>query len=327
MTKKTHFSGTRILVTGGTGLIGSHLIEELLKINAKIVVPFRHARKKSYLFTRNLDKKVRLEKVDITNKQKLSQLVSNYRIDYIFHLAAQTTVVNAFINPYYTLKNNILGTTHILEAAKEYKHVRGVIVASSDKAYGKTKKAYTEESPLKGDHPYDVSKASGDLISQMYFKTYNLPVVITRFGNVYGEGDLNFDRIIPGICKAIITNKALKIRSDGTYVRDYLYARDVARGYITLLQNIDNICGEAFNFSSQETLSVLEVIKKVEKILGRTIPYTIQNDARNEIPFQHLDDRKIRRLGWKNNYTITSVFKKVLKWYCDIHVQKYKTNF
>ena len=309
MTIKTHFSSARILVTGGTGLIGSHLVEELLKHDVKIVVPFRHTRKKSYLFTQHLDRKITLEKVDITNKKKLSQLVSSYKVDYIFHLAAQTTVVNAFLNPYHTLKNNILGTVHILEAAKQHKHVRGVIVASSDKAYGKTKKAYTEESPLKGDHPYDVSKSSADLITQMYFKTYNLPVVVTRFGNVYGEGDLNFDRIIPGICRAIITNKALDIRSDGTYV---------ARGYVTLLHNIDQIHGEAFNFSSKETFSVLELIEKVEYILGINVSHAIQNSAHNEIPFQHLDDKKIRKLGWKNNNDLNSAIKKILQWYSAI---------
>jgi len=180
---------------------------------------------------------------------------------------------------------------------------------------GKTKKAYKENSPLRGDHPYDVSKSCMDLICQSYFMTYNLPIAITRFGNVYGEGDLHFDRIIPGICRAIVKNEALDIRSDGTYIRDYLYVGDVVDGYLLLLKNMNKIKGEAFNFSSRDTLSVVDVVKKAEKILKAKIPYKILNIAQNEIPYQHLEDSKIKSIGWNPKHSLNQTFLQTLKWY------------
>ncbi|MCL4415603.1 MAG: NAD-dependent epimerase/dehydratase family protein [Actinobacteria bacterium] len=177
------------------------------------------------------------------------------------------------------------------------------------------RRAYTEESPLRGDHPYDVSKSSMDLICQTYYKTYGTPVVITRFGNVYGEGDLNYSRIIPGICEAILKKKILNLRSDGNYIRDYLYVKDVVDGYIFLLKNIEKVKGEAFNFSSKDSLSVLDLIKKTEKILNIKIKYKILNNAKNEIPYQHLNDKKIRNLGWENNHSLENALIDVLEWY------------
>jgi CDP-glucose 4,6-dehydratase len=211
-----------------------------------------------------------------------------------------------------------MGTVNVLEAARINGRVKGIIVASSDKAYGKTDKAYTEESPLRADHPYDVSKASADLISQAYFATYGLPVVVTRFGNVYGEGDLHFGRIIPDICESIIKKKVLRIRSDGTYVRDYIYVKDVVNGYLFLLKNINRIKGEAFNFSSSDTLSVLDLVKKAEKILKVKISYKSLNNAKNEIPYQHLDDSKIKNLGWKSAHLLKKTLPNILQWYKEI---------
>ena len=208
-----------------------------------------------------------------------------------------------------------MGTVNILEAVRRNKKIKGIIAASSDKAYGKSQKAYTEESPLRGDHPYDVSKSSMDLICQSYFATYNLPIAITRFGNVYGEGDLHFDRIIPGICKTVIKNEVLDIRSDGTYIRVYLYVKDVVNGCITLLESIDTIHGEAFNFSSKDNLSVVDVIKKAEQILGVKIPYKILDIAKNEIPYQHLNDAKIRSLGWRSKYSLSKTLLSIMEWY------------
>jgi CDP-glucose 4,6-dehydratase len=213
-----------------------------------------------------------------------------------------------------------MGTVSILEAARATESVKGVIVASSDKAYGKTKKAYTEESPLQGDHPYDVSKSATDLIAQTYYKTYGLPVVVTRFGNVYGEGDLHMDRIVPGICEAIIKNKPLLIRSNGKYVRDYVYVKDVADGYLFLLKHIDKVKGEAFNFSSDDYFSVLDLVKKAEEVMEKKIDYKILNNAKNEIPYQHLKDKKIRRLGWKPNFSFETTIKYILDSYRKILV-------
>lgn len=305
----------RILVTGSTGFIGGHLVKALLRLHARVIVPFIEVDKRSIFALENLSSKVIAEKININHRKKITNLISENSVDYIIHLAAQTLVTQAYEDPYETLETNIMGTINILEAVRTIPSVKGVIVASSDKAYGKTKKPYTEESPLAGDHPYDVSKSSADLISQAYYKTYGVPVVVTRFGNVYGEGDLHFDRIIPGVCKAVIKNEILEIRSDGSYVRDYIYVKDVVNGYLTLLKTIDKIHGEAFNFSSSDTLSVLDVIKKAEKSLGKKINYKILNNTKNEIPYQHLEDTKVRKIGWKNNYSLDSSLPKVVEWY------------
>ena len=310
--------GKKILVTGGAGFIGGHLVEKLINLKANVFVIDIKIDPKSYFTQNKLEKKCKFSFVDIRNEKAIENFFSKNKIDYIFHLAAEPIVQEAFDNPYSTLDTNIMGTVNILEQARKNKTIKGIIIASSDKAYGKTEKAYTEESPLKGDHPYDVSKSAADLISQAYYKTYNLPIVVTRFGNVYGEGDLHLNRIVPGICEAVIKNKTLMIRSDGTYVRDYLYVKDVVDGYIFLMHNFKKLVGEAFNFSSKDNLSVLDLIKKSKKILGVKVPYEILNTAKNEIPYQHLNDLKIRKIGWKNNYNLENSLENSLNWYKEI---------
>lgn len=311
-------SGKSVFVTGGTGFIGSNLVASLIKANVTVIVPYVEIDKRSLFSRENLSSKVTLLPLDITDTKKIITIFKKLHIDYIIHLAAQTLVTQAYKDPYETLETNIMGTINILEAARTISSVQGVIVASSDKAYGKTDKQYSENFPLKGDHPYDVSKSSADLISQAYFKTYNTPVVITRFGNVYGQGDLHFDRIIPGICQAIIQKKTFEIRSDGTYIRDYLFVQDVVDGYLFLLSNMKKVNGQAFNFSSKDTLSVLELMEKTENILGIKIPYKILNVTKNEIHYQHLDDTKIRTLGWSTKHTLEDSLKNVLSWYKEI---------
>ena len=305
----------KILVTGGAGFIGSHLTLELINKDAKVFVIDKVVNKKSFFSANKLIQKAFFRLIDIRHKNSVYKFFEQFRFDYVFHLAAEAVVQESYKDPCKTFETNIMGTVHILEAARKSKSIKGIIVASSDKAYGKTKKAYTENSPLRGDHPYDVSKSSMDLICQSYFKTYNLPIVVTRFGNVYGEGDLHFDRIVPGICEAVNKKKILEIRSDGTYVRDYLYVKDVVNGYIFLLKNIDRVIGQAYNFSSQDTLSVLHLIKKAESILDQKVFYKILNTAKNEIPYQHLDDSKINKLGWKPKYNLDSTIKTILSWY------------
>lgn len=304
-----------VLVTGGAGFIGGHLVELLIKKGYPVVVMDIQKKCASYFFINHLDTKVDYRIVDIRNKAKTKKLFHSIRPKYVIHLAAQPIVQEAYDHPYEAFETNIMGTVNILEACREIDCVERIIVASSDKAYGKTKSTYSENSPLQGDHPYDVSKSCEDLIAQTYYKTYGLPIVITRFGNVYGEGDLHIDRIVPGICEAIVKHKALDIRSDGTYVRDYLYVKDVADGYMHLLETKRQVVGEAYNFSSKDNLSVVELVKQAEKAMGVDIKYRILNTAKNEIPYQHLNDSKIKKIGWKNKYTLKKVLPNVLDWY------------
>lgn len=306
---------SKIIVTGGAGFIGSHLVENLLSLGAEVVVLDIHIDPRSYFIVNKVYKNTNFKILNICDRQPLTEFILGEKPDYIVHLAAQTLVTKAYENPYETFNTNVMGTVNVLEAARRLESLQGVIVASTDKAYGKTQKTYSEDHPLNGDHPYDASKSSTDLIAKTYFKTYQLPTVITRFGNVYGEGDIHMDRIIPGICESIIKNKKLEVRSDGKYIRDYLYVNDVVEGYLLLLKNISKIQGEAFNFSSNDKLSVLELISRAEHVLGKKISYEILNIAKNEIPYQHLNDQKVRKLGWKNNYSFDKVFVDILNWY------------
>lgn len=308
----------KVLVTGGAGFIGSHLVGRLIDLGAVPLVIDINIEPRSYFIVNKIYKNTKLDILDIRDRHAVRDFLQKEKPDYIIHLAAQTLVTTAYENPYETFNTNIMGTVNILEEARYLAGIQGIVVASTDKAYGKTQRTYSEDHPLNGDHPYDVSKSSTDLIARTYFKTYQLPVVVTRFGNVYGEGDVHMDRIIPGICEAIIRNKILEIRSDGKYIRDYLYVDDVADGYLFLLKNIGKLQGEAFNFSSNDKLSVLELLKKSENLLGSKIPYEILNNAKNEIPYQHLNDQKVRKLGWKNNYTFDKVFVNVLNWYRNV---------
>lgn len=313
-------TNSNILVTGGTGFVGSHLVEELVKQNANVVTTFITTNPRSYFFAQKLDRKVKMAYVDVCDYEAVFDLITKCHIEYIFHLAAQPLVETAFYNPKKTLYTNIIGTINLLESTRIYPHVKGLIIASSDKAYGKMDKThrgikYKETDSLRGDHPYEVSKSSADLIAYSYFQTYNLPVVVTRFGNIYGEGDLNFSRIIPGIMKSIIKGETLELRSNGKYIRDYLYVKDVIDGYILLASNVQKLKGEAFNFGSRETLSVLQVIKIVETTLNRKINYKILNSSINEIAYQSLDYFKIKKLGWEPRYTIKNNIKQIFRWY------------
>jgi len=308
-------AGKNILVTGGTGFIGSHLVEKLLNIGTNVFVSHQDTNPHSYFFKKNLNSKSVLIQLDVKDFKRTLDVISKYEIVYVFHLAAQSIVSTAYINPLETFESNIMGTVSILESCRLYGKVKGIVVSSSDKAYGKIPRA-RETDPLVGNHPYESSKSAADLIAQTYFVTYKLPVVVTRFGNTYGEGDLNFSRLIPGIMEAVVKNKMLKIRSDGKYVRDYVYVGDITSALITILKSINKTKGEAFNVSSLENLSVVDLVKKVGEILNVRIRYKILNEAVNEIPTQSINFIKIvKHLGWKPQNNLTSTIPVIFKWY------------
>jgi len=310
-----------ILVTGGAGFIGSYLVDRLIEEENKVAVidNLSSGRKE------NVNKYAKFYKMDVRDS-KISDVFKKEKIEIVFHLAAQPIVGTAYGNPFETIETNVMGTVNLLEACRLYGKLKSIVAVSSDKAYGKSKNLpYTEENPLKGNHPYDASKAAADLIAQAYAKTYNLPVAITRFSNVFGPGDINFNRIVPGIFESIIKNKVLSVRSDGKMIREYTYIEDIVNGCIKLAQNIDKIKGEAFNFGSKNIFSVTEVIKKIEEILNVKVNYKILNIAKNEIPEQYLDWTKAKKiLGWKPKTSFKQGIKESFNWYKNFYFKKSK---
>lgn len=308
-----------VFVTGAPGLLGSHIIEELLNKKANVIALVRDVVSKSNFFLQNLDKKVTLVSGCLTDYLTIERALNEYEVDTVFHLGAQAIVPTANRSPLSTFESNIKGTWNVMEAARNSKLISRVVVASSDKAYGtQPKLPYTEEAPLQGEHPYDVSKSCADLISQSYHKTYGLPVSITRCGNLYGKGDLNWNRLIPGTIRCIFNNKSPVIRSDGTFVRDYFYLKDAAKAYMLLAERMDNkaIHGHAFNFSPMQRMSVLEMVNKLLHVFNSNLEPVILNQAKGEIKHQYLSSEKARNvLGWKPQYSLEEGLKETIDWY------------
>ncbi|MBU2540192.1 GDP-mannose 4,6-dehydratase [Patescibacteria group bacterium] len=299
-----------ILVTGGAGFIGSNLVNELMQKSHNVIVVdnLSSGRKES------ISPKAKFYEIDVRDR-KISEIFKKENPEIVFHLAAQPLVEEAYKNPFDAIETNIMGTVNILEMCRQQKNIELIVVVSSDKAYGKAEKLpYKETYPLMGDHPYNASKASADLIAQTYFSTYGLPIVITRFSNVFGPGDFNLSRIIPGILEAVIKNKKFLIRSDGKMIREYTYIKDIVDGCIRLADN-RKVFGEAFNFGSKNIFSVIDLVKKAEIILGKKIDYKILNIAKNEIPEQYLDWTKAKeRLGWEPKTSFENGIKETFDW-------------
>ncbi len=321
----SHFwQGRPVLVTGCTGFIGSRLTQELIRREAKVVGLIRDMIPNSPLFikdsTNNLFNKLTLAFGKVEDLTTLKRIINEYSIDTIFHLAAQSLTNIANRDPIATFEANIRGTWNLLEASREIGGVTRIIIASSDKAYGDQEiLPYYETTPLKGEHPYDVSKSCVDLISRAYFVSYNLPVCITRCGNLFGGGDLNLGRIIPKTIISVLNDKPIVIRSDGSYTRDYFYVVDGVQAYLHLAEQMDrsDILGEAFNFGTGVQLSVLEVVDQILNSMDRNDLEIIKlNQAQNEIKHQCLSIEKARTmLNWTPHYTFAESLKETIQWY------------
>jgi CDP-glucose 4,6-dehydratase len=307
-------------VTGATGLVGGWLVQELLGLGTNVVCLIRDSVPQSEFMRQNLGDQVKVVRGDVRDQALLERILGEYEITTVFHLAAQTIVPIANRNPISTLESNIQGAWTLLEACRRSPLVQQIIMASSDKAYGAQELLpYTEETPLQGRHPYDVSKSCSDLISQSYAHTYGLPVAITRCGNIYGGGDLNWNRIVPGTIRSIIREQPPVIRSDGTFIRDYFYVEDGVAAYVTLAEALAEnpaLSGEAFNFSNELQITVLELVEHILDVMGSDLQPDIRYEASSEIKHQYLSAEKARViLGWEPLFRLEEGLAKTVKWY------------
>ena len=309
-----------MFVTGATGLLGSWMVQELLERGANVICLVRDWVPGSRLIHEKIVDRVTVVRADLVSYEDLLRSLNEYEVNTVLHLAAQAIVGTAARSALSTFESNIRGTWNLLEACRNVKTVERVVVASSDKAYGSHEVLpYKEDAPLIGRFPYDVSKSCTDLISFSYFHTYRLPIAVTRCGNLYGGGDLNWNRIVPGTIRSVLRNQAPVIRSDGTFVRDYFYVRDAVSAYLGLAERVheDGVIGEAFNFGTETPFSVTHVVDHILKVMGRTdlVP-RIMNQASAEIPKQFLDcDKAARVLGWRSSYPFESGLADTIPWY------------
>jgi len=319
----SYWEGKKVFITGATGIVGSWLVRRLIKLNASVIVLVRDADPQSELIRSGDIRKATIVNGKLEDLFTLERAINENEVDTVFHLGAQPIVGVAYRYPLQTFEANIRGTYNLLEACRLHADlVKRVVIASSDKAYGDQRELpYTEDMPLQGHYPYDVSKSCTDLISQSYFHTYKLPVAVARCGNIFGGGDLNWSRIVPGTIRSLIRGEAPIIRSNGLFVRDYIYVKDVVQSYLTLAKNMisPDVLGQAFNFSLGEPKTVLEIVVSIQELMkNKSIKPVILDTAKKEIISQYLNSDKARKiLQWRPLYSLEEGLMETIKWYRD----------
>jgi len=316
----SHWKNRNVFVTGCTGLLGSSLTRHLVEQGANVVGLVRDGVPRSLLAQEGVLQKISVVHGALEDYTLLERALNEYEIEVVFHLAAQTIVGTANRSPLSTFEANIKGTWQLLEAARRVPTVKRVLFASSDKAYGDHEVLpYQEDAPLIGRHPYDVSKSCSDLIAQSYHHTYGMNVCITRCGNLYGPGDLNFNRLIPGTIRSLLNDEKPVIRSDGSYIRDYFFVEDGVEAYLHLAEAMDrmDIGGHAFNFSNELQITVLDLVNRLTQLMGRTdLAPVVLNQATGEIKHQYLSAEKARTmLDWHPRYTVEEGLNHTIAWY------------
>lgn len=312
----------RVFVTGCNGFLGSWLTEALVQAGADVIGLIRDRVTRSELVRSETIKRITIVEGDVDDYPLMERVLAEYEVEMVFHLAAQTIVGIANRVPLSTFETNIKGTWVLLEAARRNPTVKGIVVASSDKAYGAhTELPYQEEASLIGRHPYDVSKSCADLIAQSYACTYNMPIVVTRFANLYGGGDLNWNRIVPGTMRSVLRGERPIIRSDGTFRRDYLFVSDAVDGYMVVGEKLADpaVRGQAFNFGMDRPTTALEMVETIISLSEYPgLEPIILNEAKNEIPDQYLASGKAKRmLGWEPQHTLVEGLRQTMDWYRD----------
>jgi CDP-glucose 4,6-dehydratase len=309
-----------VLVTGATGLLGGWLVEALLAREAAVVCVVRDRVPRSRFVAEGIDRRVVQVTGDVADQETMERVLGEHEIRSVFHLAAQTIVGIANRNPVSTFESNVKGAWSVLEACRRSPLVSEVVLASSDKAYGaQPVLPYSESTPLQGQAPYDVSKSCADLIAQSFAFTYDTPVCITRCGNFFGGGDLNWNRLVPGTMRDLLNDRSPIIRSDGSFVRDYIHVEDGANAYLHVAEALmerRELAGRAYNFSLETPLTVLEMLARIQVAVGVDIAPTVLGEASHEIPAQYLDSRRAREeLGWKPTLGLDEGLRRTAAWY------------
>jgi CDP-glucose 4,6-dehydratase len=312
----------RVFVTGCTGLVGAWTVRALLEQGAHVVGLIRDQVSGSELNRAGLIQSIDIVHGCVEDQPLLERALAEYEIQTVIHLAAQTIVGIANRSPLSTFETNIKGTWCLLEAARRCGTNPQVVVASSDKAYGdQDALPYTEEAPLQGRHPYDASKSCTDILALTYHHTYGAPVCVTRCGNFYGGGDLNWNRIVPGTIRAVLRGERPVIRSDGSYIRDYFYVKDGAAAYLHLAECMTRrpeVVGQAFNFSTEIQVTVLELVSRILRLMHSDLQPDVRAEARNEIKHQYLSAAKARTmLDWKPKFDLDNALQETIAWYRD----------
>jgi CDP-glucose 4,6-dehydratase len=310
----------RTFVTGGTGLVGGWLHKGLVAAGADVVCLVRDWVPSSELVRSGQFARTKVVRGDVRDQVLLERTLGEYEIDTVIHLAAQAIVTIANRNPVSTFETNVAGTWTLLEACRRSPRVKQIVVASSDKAYGtQDQLPYDETTPLQGRHPYDVSKSCADLVASAYAATYELPVAITRCGNFFGGGDLNWNRIVPGTIRSVLRGERPVIRSDGQYVRDYFYVEDGAAAYMLLAERLAGdaaLRGQAFNFSYEMPVTVTDLVRRILAAMGSSLEPVILNEATHEIRNQFLSAAKARQtLQWTPLFDLDQGLQRAVSWY------------
>ena len=309
-----------VFVTGATGFLGRWLTEALIDRGSRVVALVRDVVPAAPFFADGIVSRVTSVHGALEDYSVLERTINEYEIDTVFHLGAQAIVGVANRNPIGTFEANIRGTWNLLEACRRHPKTSRIVVASSDKAYGiHATLPYSEDAALRGTHPYDVSKSCADLIATTYHHTFGLPVCVTRCGNLFGPGDLNFSRIVPGTIRSVLQNERPIIRSDGTMIRDYVHVQEIVGAYLLLAERMDDaaVSGLAFNFGTGEPRSVLAITQEILALAGRQdLEPVILNEVKSEIPAQYLSsDRAREKLGWTPAAPLSTRLGETIGWY------------
>ncbi len=310
----------RVLVTGATGHIGGWLTERLIASGAEVVCLVRDWVPQCELVRRGMIEQVKVVRGDLCDAGLLRRTLADYEINTVMHLAGQSIVGIGNVDPVTTFDSNIRGTWCLLEACRLSAAVQQIVVASTDKVYGECDQLpYIEDTPLLAVYPHDVSKACAEMIARSYAVTYGVNLGVIRLPNIYGGGDLNWTRIIPGAIRSIIRGEQPVINSNGRFIRDYLYVEDAVSAALLLAEKLaenPEVRSQAFNISSETHLTVLELVEHILKLMDSRLQPVIRDQAKNEIKNQYMSAAKAREmLGWQARFNIDEGLGRTIEWY------------